>query len=494
MTPEGRSVDPGRLLSTREGWLLAAVLSGGAYALIGHGLPVGDDWNSVTDVSAFLARGDLLGSSFQPYNAHWSPLFLLGSGLSLWASPEDFGLSWVRAINALWLALSLFAFVGVARLYNMGRLATWAGAVLLVFHQCAVGTQYQWDSIGPMGADAFGRLATLTALSMWFDPARVGARRLLFLALTVLLALLFKETALATVSGAGTLLVCTWIVTRKQDPQVRFPWTLCATLCLAAVLFVILRQVAGGATDVPGGRYLIAPPSRWLINVALLGGALAMPVSSLSLWSAWHLSRWWVLALGAGAASVAVLWLAGGLRHAHRARFLDGRPLVVAALAAFFPMMLMGHVSEVYVSPSLFFVCLCVSASLEGWRRGPGGKRASWALAVAALLLAIHGQGWLAKNRTMAEGGQRALDDARSIVAAATRLPEEARIHIDERPRTTGVPPYSVFEGRVLVPATRMLLATGGSIHRVVGNRDQATHVAGFSADGVSLTRCGPRP
>lgn len=485
----------------RSFWLLAPLLAVVAYLAIGSAPPVADDWYSIDFIGGWVRDGSLIGRAFQPYESHWSPIFVLGSGLGLWLDPAGHGVAPIRAFNAVALALSLLAFIRLATWLGASRLAVTLAAILLAFHQAVIGVQYQWDSIGPMWGDALCRWAAVIALAPLIGRARGGPTRSLAVFALTFLALASKETALATLAGTGVLIVGATVLRRGTDSPLRRAAVALAPMVVAVGIFLVIRQTSGGATDLPDTPYGIASPLAWPRSLAMLGGALLSPVSTLTLWQAAHLRDYAVLTLGALTALVTAWFLLAAFRRS--APPAEGTPptpapiapiaFALAIPAAFFPMVLMRHVSENYLTASAFFFALAFALALDR-RLLTTPTRRTLTLALAAALVATHTVGWTSKLAVLRATGEESVRQAALYYPAVATLPETALVELKSTAAPPAVPPYSMYGSVNPRGVLFVNLHLQGLRVDVIAAHQTPTHTATLEGQTVTIRRAEIAP
>ncbi|MCB9727458.1 MAG: hypothetical protein H6746_03125 [Deltaproteobacteria bacterium] len=476
-------------------WLLAPLLALVALAAIDSSPPVADDWYSIDFIGGWVRDGSLFSRAFQPYESHWSPIFVLGSGLALWLDPAGWGVWPLRALNAMALALSLLALFRLLRWLGASWLATALAGLLLTFHQAVIGVQYQWDSIGPMWGDALCRWAAVLALAPLLGRGRPGPLRSLAVALLTFVALASKETALATLAGTGVLVLGTTLLRPGVERPLRRAALTLAPMVLAVLAFAAIRQTAGGATDLPNTPYGLASPLVWPKSLAMLGGALLSPVSTLTLWDAAHEHAVLPLALGA------LLTLAMALFLLPTARWRTGASpplglapiaLLLAIPAAFLPMVLMRHVSENYLTPSSFFLALAFACALDRRLAPALGARRAMVLLVATGLLASHVIGWSGKLVVLRKTGQESIAQARLYLPALRALPDDALVELRRPPEPGERPPYSVYRSVNPRGVLFNLLHAESRTIDVIAPHQTPTHRATLAGTEVTLEPLPP--
>ena len=435
-------------------WALPGVLASVAYIRIGKSPPIADDWDSIGRIAQSVREGELFPSAFQPYASHWSPIHVIVSGFAILLDPDHNGLYAIRTLNAAGLTLGLTAFLWLALQMRLKPYAVAGGLTILVFHQGIIGIEAQWDSIGPMWGDAFGRWAVALTLSAFWTGQEVSRRSATAIALLLLAALASKETSAAYMSSVAC--VVAGIVAEKGVSAFRERGVLRFTVALVgtSIAFLIARQASGGAVSLgPESRYTIGTPLMWLENAALLGVALLSPMGTLDIFDAWVLrdnetaKSTGVLTLAFAALVLFVVSVGVGVRSylrdfPQRRRAVLG--LLLAVPAAWFPVVLMRHVSELYIGQSVFWVAVLVGFGLQGvaWRRY------TWASIGITVALAVHVVGWERKRLCLAESGEYEARALSEITQALQALPPGAIVYVEDTSPPPDRPLYSVYRSR----------------------------------------------
>jgi len=269
---------------------------------------------------------------------------------------------------------------------------------------------------GPIGAmDGFARV--LAAAAVWaallvFDGARarpwLGASAM---AAGTLLGLGFAEYALC----AFPLLL---VVGLLRPTRPRYGATALSLALMLAVFgaYMLARKMAV-PTSVDAQR-LTFSPFTWMVNGTKLGAAVLFPWDTS--WVFTHSGLAATVVLGAGV-GIVVIYIIGGLRPR------DGRAwagpnapasvqsLVLAALCvgSTFPMVILGHVSELYTPQVVLPVALMLCAVTLGWQTR---SHVLLPIAAGAVALLRSANAIQAKLRGMVDAGQRAEVSGNAIV------------------------------------------------------------------------------
>lgn len=147
------------------------------------------------------------------------------------------------------------------------------------------------------------------------------------------------------------------------------------------------------------------------------------------------------------------LWKTADARH----RPEGARALVLVAVAfllSFFPMILMTHISEIYLTAATFALALLAGLSVRGWRAAPRPLRSVAAiLAIAQLLLGVGAI--QAKVARMNRVGERSESMARGLLEFIPDDGAPKRVAVVFPEHTAADPlSYSVF----MIPDDQLLL------------------------------------
>ncbi|MBI2297534.1 MAG: hypothetical protein HYU66_01050 [Armatimonadetes bacterium] len=196
-----------------------------------------------------------------------------------------------------------------------------------------------------------------------------------------------------------------------------------------------------------------------LRNPLLLGGAAASPCSTASLARMAHEGDRAGLAPAASGALVLLTLVAAGCRQTRRARLAAA--LLLLALTALSPVLLLNHVSELYIYNALPAAVVVVGMGLAG---ATAGRR--WAVAVSLALLLAHAAGTVSKLGLMVDNGARATALLAELEGPARQVPPGGRLLLVELAQ--GEPKYSVY----LLPGAEVLRHGLMRLPQMVGRHD----------------------
>jgi len=378
--------------------LLLAIVLCAVAALGGLGVrPVGDDWPTLRHTVRWADSGTIVAESLRPQVIHWSPLWFWTDSVCYALDPSTYGLSILTAVRFAFLLAACLAFLLLADELTPAGAAI--GMAIVVFHQAAIGTLYQWKGIGGLAGHALGAVAF----------ALVARRRSSVAAAALFFAgLLFKESVITW----AAIIILFLLATKR--------WRAIAPIAAAAVAFLALRQLAGTPVSLEqlggemGDRYrLVFTPAMWGKNIAELIGATLSPVSSVRWYDA--LQAHDVVRLVAFATitiAVNVIVFAAARRR---------KALAAALLLGCVPIAFLNHVSEGYVSPLIFWYALLVAYAASRDRR----------VALAMLLVAVlHAASFFEKRSMMEESSRREEAAGLAVARAASQLPRDATVWV----------------------------------------------------------------
>jgi hypothetical protein len=408
-----------------------------AYLLIWNGAPTGDDWFGIARLAKAVNTGQWPALAVRPNGVHWSPGYVTSSAVAFMLDRSAFGLNVIRAVNAVALMAGLFALMVVGRAWRVAPAAIIVAAVTLVFHQASVGVLYQWDSLGPMVGDAFARCALALVVVRAATP---GPKTGLVAGVLVFLALLFKETALGT-AVASLVLISFAPLDPEHLPSRQDRARVVAAIAVACVLFVALRAVMHGPVSYSPDRYSIGGVDTWLKNIGALLTTLCLPISTLWLWDAFHERDKVRLVIAALATAAYAAWIGFGLVRAARPK--TAWPLLASVVAALFPMFLMRHVSEVYLSSALFFFALVVMVAANGWFTGHRNRNLG--VVTASFFVLLFTVSWAQKLSALKSSGREDARAANLVYGLTRNLPVGSRVWLQPGNPNLGRTPYSIF-------------------------------------------------
>jgi hypothetical protein len=421
-------------------------------------LPVADDWGLLIELQDMQSTGEFFRQAWLPQQVHWSPFWFLLSH-PLLAVP-DYGRLPLTIFRVIGLTALFSAALFIVRRSGGGAAAAIITTLLLAFHQGGVGAFMQWKCIGAMGTNAAGGWAAAVMLAGEGSARRRG----LLAAALLALALLFKETALCYAAFAALLL----LLERRRAAATTLP-----SLAVAAS-FVALRALVGTPMTLHGmavngaDRYSWAP-LQMPKNVASLLLATATPVSTLHWFDAMFMAR---------SIALLALFFAVTLLVNLPIVFARDRRLIAPLLglaAAPFPVLVMAHVSENYLTPAIFWYAIVVALAA-------GGMRMRGARALIALAIVLHLIGFAEKSSLSAASSHAESDAAWKALELLRKLPAGAVVVAEvQQPRDS----YSSYRSFTPDVAARYFILRFGL---PVAMRKEGDYVLAMSPAAVTLT------
>lgn len=437
-----------------------ALAAGIALAVAAIGLtiaPVGDDWVLLSQIEVWRQKGVLFTESWKPQFIHWSPLWFLTNGLCYSLAVDQFGAIPLALTRFAGLTILILAGISFMRRAMPSRLAIVAGAVLLGFNQAGVGALLQWKSIGSILAHAAGAV-NATMIIGRLHKAAVHNGVGIAPALLIFAGLLFKETALSWGVFAGILLVAG--IASSAEERSRAVKVAGPTL-LACGLFLLLRYLVGTPVSLArfggemGSRYQIAGPVQWTKNAVLLFGAVATPISTVRWIDALRQSKWEILAVYGVITLIVCVYIARGLLLAAASGDVFNRQLVAISLAGLtssaFPVLLMSHVSEGYVTPCVFWISTVFALSINGFVGSASLSVRGKGLAQTILFvsLALHVLFFVDKSTMMANSGRRNVQVMQQALVVLRELPQGSTVCIHTLAPSNAYSFYRVFDAEM---------------------------------------------
>ncbi|MBM3779436.1 MAG: hypothetical protein FJW23_14570 [Acidimicrobiia bacterium] len=260
----------------------------------------------------------------------------------------------------------------------------------------------------------------------------------------LLLALLSKETALGIVPVlVGLVGLAAWRIRGRV-----MSWQTCRDalpFVIVAGIYLLVRFATGAMLPQADGRYGVGVGPNVVRNAGLLLGAAMMPVSTVDAFLAWRERDTMQLALMCGgviAFCIAIVW---GLAHSERRGLIMGTSIALAC--SMFPVVLLNHVSELYVYGLMPLVAILVgcgigTATVRVWAMGRPGVALGlgiWLLALAA------GNGYGASKKVfqMRANGVRAMTLMDAVAGHVADVPRGGRVVLLNP--ADGSEEYSVF-------------------------------------------------
>jgi hypothetical protein len=376
-------------------------------------------------------------------------------------------------------ACSAYLVFLVARRLDFSPLQSGLGSLIFLLAQGNVITVLSVDTFSGIGATLFGMIAIWLVLRLHVESRGPRAPKLVQAGLVVaafLLSLLSKESSVALLAALGLILLALPEKRRGEGtslPAKRGPLLL-LLLCLLATAFYLGLRAKAGATpaSLGAGQYQFRLSVNVLSNLGMLLAAALTPVSTVSTFVALErrdiLSLLPVLALTVLSIGPAAygLWRNGRIRL--------WLILALLALILLFPMLLLNHVSELYVYGSMPFIALLLGA---GWGAvvellaGRPLLRFA-ALAGLAALLALNALAIQSKARLMAQNGDSAESLLTQLAVVSEGVPAGGRLLLVNPPPAR--PSYSVY----YINGFDVLEGRRNIVNRVSGRNDFSVKIA----------------
>ncbi len=327
---------------------------------------------------------------------------------------------------------------------------SWGPALLaalwFVSHPVCVSGVLGNDTCGQIASTFFGfvaiALAYRHAASCGGQTERGVAGAPLWCALALVLSLLSKESGLSHV-GIVVLVGLYW-AWRGGRPAARRLLPLGVASGVVLVGYFVWRSFAAPPHTNWGGdgEYDLRLGLNILANEGLLFGAGLLPWSTADVYLGFRAGAVKPLMMAAVVAAVWGAFLVWGLVRARAGRAVLG--LVVLAVCAGVPMVLMNHVSELHSYNLLPFLALLVALAVRSALAHPR----PWARVVTAavLVLVLSTDVWatVRKGRQMQRVGVAVGQMLPQVVAHARKAPRDGRLLLVNQPRGRDLT-YSVF-------------------------------------------------
>ena len=446
----------------------------------------GDDWTFV--YWAFEAhQSGAAKHIFSRLSQHWSPLWhsveVLNYAIAGWESDL-----FIRIVVIFFRILGLLALILLARYFKLGLLATAIAVVVFVLHHAIAATIFSIDAHAQCAADTLGWLGSFCFLRFSDESKSLKSRWYLFSLILLIVALLFKEQALAVAGIYVVFAVIRLWPQRKQRMFIRRLLFILAPILAVVLLFVVMRRISGIAFQLQG-PYRIAPiyaPK----NMAMILLALASPARTLEWFDAIRsdpvqIGRIFFFATATLVLSALVI---AGFRFRHRTDKSEKNPnryllLMIAALAiSCYPVSIMAHVGEVHVSTSLIWFALIIAWSAQGWVKALRSRSTLIRTAVSILLLlylTALGAGQRANLQEMHATGERASIWLSRFREALKDIPAGSRVGIQNHNPDRGDFDYGLYRSTtarklVLVGPDAPMYATNRRL--IIDHRHQPPH------------------
>jgi hypothetical protein len=277
------------------------------------------------------------------------------------------------------------------------------------------------------------------------DDIRKG--RFLLGLLTIVAALLFKETAI------GFLLVASLLVLLATcHNTINWKAASLAVLTLAAVGggYMLLRR-AMGLSMATAGSTAVAIGMNIPRNLGQLFTASVTPLSSVQIYVATVEHAWLLLAgLALGPLLVVAALVYGLLGSTQGQSIRNAVVFAGAMLCVFFPAFLVSHVSELYAYAALPLVTGVIGLTIQKTRRKPFVGQAV-ALGIL-IIVTVQVQAVWSKAKLMHQNGDASERLVGQLVEVVRQLPPNTTLYLQDRQGNQ--PTYSVYLQRGFAPIT----------------------------------------
>jgi hypothetical protein len=343
-------------------------------------------------------------------------------------------------------AFSFYAFVFALwiRLCSLPRSGTLCALVVLFLHPVLAGPLADLDGFTRFVVSGWVWLGAYFAFK-YADRLSIAIP---LTSICFVIGLGFMEYAVALVPLS--ILAVWWGGAGRQTRKIRAALALSLTLLVLFAAYYFVRISVIGYSD--AGR-LSFNPVEWARNFVMLSVAVLFMGDTVPV----YVQRGGALVAAAISVTLMSLMLFGGLWLWHRAeRDRQGAIhtqgptakvfpfLVTAMLIPFFPMVFMGHISEIYATPILFVLALLTGFAVAGWAQAPRKY------VVAALLVLVFHTVWACVSVRAKVGGVRAASERAGVFTRDLlgKIPSEAhdlRVALVFLDSELPDRPYSVF-------------------------------------------------
>jgi hypothetical protein len=354
------------------------------------------------------------------------------------------------------IAASVFIFLGLMRL-RLPRTCGLLASVLFVTHPTAASAVLGNDSTSQLHSGWLGLLgAWLIASSVGLIPAAepgvagsdsIRKGRFLLGLLTIVAAMLFKETAMGFLLVTGLL-----VLLAAYHNNIDWKSASLTLLMPAAALggYMLLRRAMGLSMSTAGST-AVAIGMNIPRNLVQLFMASVTPVSSVQIYVATVEHAWLLLAglaLGPLLVGAALVYGLLGLTKEHSIR-----NIVVFAgsmLCVFFPAFMVSHVSELYAYAALPLVMGVIALAIRKTNRKPFVGQA---IALVVIIIAtVQVQAVWSKAKLMKQNGEASERLVGQLVEVVRKLPPNTTLYLQDIQGNQ--PTYSCYLERGFAPIT----------------------------------------
>jgi hypothetical protein len=343
------------LLAFAIAWLGQLVL----YIPMFQVLPAGDDFPMMHEILRGNETGPMSLIRVSGSTQNYRPVKSLG----LWAfgniSPEH-RVFWIHTLHfASATALTLVCLLWT-RTAPIGRAGVVAAAIVMTFHPILVASIASLD-----GFDS-----TLSTCFIWLGVWLVYRFRENLLASCLLVAVCFMIGGVTKEYTFSLVLLAAWTCYHFTGKHgLKRAVVIGCVLMVCFVLLMFVRHHTMVAADQRGLVFVSVNPGQWASNLTMFFVGLFLPGNTVWIF----LNRFSPLML-VSIPMIAILcgvvfggawkcWEEKGSRH----DWINY--LVIATVLAMFPMIIMEHVSEMYLPPLLVPFALICGIAADGWRR-----------------------------------------------------------------------------------------------------------------------------
>jgi hypothetical protein len=340
-------------------------------------------------------------------------------------------------------SLCLMVWMAAWRL-GYGRVQALFGGALMLVTQMGAPALLGNDAMSQAVSAALGGAACLILGIACLDYAQNASPKLprgplWASALCYFASLFFKETALGLILVMTLFLGLLALGKERGHGAIRLFIGRLLPYGVLIGLYFAARFSAGLPTS-GGGQYRVQVGLNVIKNLAQFAMLAVSPISSVAAALAFQGRRFAVLGVMAAAALLIAGTLAAGI-HASRRKALAAL-LAFCVVAALFPALLLGHVSELYVYNAYAYIALLFALALRALaNRGYAGRAAM--LFCSGLLLAGQVFANRQKASLMNANGEKAAALMASLAPYIQRLPHNGEVWLIRDDKTA--PGYSIY-------------------------------------------------
>lgn len=334
-------------------------------------LPAGDDFPVLNDLNRGNEQGalSLLTKSYS--NVNYRPVRALGVWFfgSVAKDNRIFSLHLMHFIGATFFSCCALLWL---RTIPLGKIGVIIASIVVFFHPVMVASICSLDSID----------STVSSGILWLGVWCVYRFRDSLIICSILAAVCFMIGGVTKEYIFALVPLAAWTLFYLSDRQRIFRViTVCGVLILCFVALMVIRYFTMEGGKGRGLEYLDLSPGAFVANLATLTVGLLLPGNTVTA----YLNRNEPTVFLALPPILALCSLVGiGLWRFYspeNARYRTIIYLSVALLLSYFPMIVMFHVSEMYVPPLVIPFALLCGVAADGWTLKP-----KWASGIAAVI------------------------------------------------------------------------------------------------------------